>query len=212
MKFVSSFMNKIQVNNSKLKMILLTGASVVLREKAGRTPLELALEIRDGASQGQETLTVPRGDMDLTVELLVDAESKDTQAAREKIQKLPGNWSTSRPYQKLLAAAATGNLTELPPFLQTDPSTSSALTKKTLRAIALGNALSGMGWMSLRLGNGFFIVLDLSLQMILEKKISCSSWVGILLSRVNLLFSIRLVILLLPRICHLHVQDCQSCS
>lgn len=72
-----------------VKLLLDHGANVFARERAGRTPRELAGEIRDDGNQAQEVVKVPRGDIDQTIQLLTEAESKCVDnAAQERSRKL----------------------------------------------------------------------------------------------------------------------------
>lgn len=113
---------------------------MLCRERTGRTPRELALEIRDGVSQGQDMLKIPRGDIEATIQRLADAEikEKESNATREKAQKLFEKRSKT---EKLGDAAAVGDLEESP--LSKDNRSTSALPKKVLCPKTLGSALSG---------------------------------------------------------------------
>ena len=92
------------------------------RERGGRTPREIAVEVREDSNHVQEAFKVPRGDIDLTIRLLADAESKGVDiAAQEKDQK-----------------SAAGDPAT------TVPSNNFGKQKKTLCSVALGNALTGM--------------------------------------------------------------------
>lgn len=113
---------------------------MLCRERTGRTPRELALEICDGMSQGQDMLKIPRGDIEATLQRLADAEvkEKESNAAREKAQKLSEKRSKA---EKLGDAAAVDELEES--SLSKDSRSSSALPKKVLCPKTLGSALSG---------------------------------------------------------------------
>lgn len=112
---------------------------MLCRERTGRTPRELALEIRDGVSQGQDMLKIPRGDIEATIQRLADAEVKEKEnATREKAQKLSEKRFKA---EKLGDAAAGGDLEES--SLSKDNRSTSALPKKALCPKTLGSALSG---------------------------------------------------------------------
>jgi hypothetical protein len=98
------------------------GANVFARVRAGRTPREIAVEVRDDGNRVQEALKVSRGDIDLTIRLLVDAESKSVDlAAQEKGHKSAAEEPRS-----------------------TVQSSNFSKQKKTLSSVTLGNALTGI--------------------------------------------------------------------
>lgn len=112
--------------------VVLPGANALSHEREGRTPRELAVKIRDDCNQPPEAVKANRGDIDLTIQLLTDAESKysDT-SVHEK-----GHKSSKTSYS---SAPALGDIGE------SRSSVPNKLGKsKSLGSVALGNALTGL--------------------------------------------------------------------
>ncbi|KAG0555635.1 hypothetical protein KC19_12G183800 [Ceratodon purpureus] len=108
-----------------VKLLLEHGANVFARERSGWTPREIAMEVCDDKSNQvqdiESSLKVPRGDIELTIRLLADAESKSVDiAAQEKGQK-----SAAEKSRSIVQSSSFGR------------------QKKALGSVALGNALTG---------------------------------------------------------------------
>ncbi len=120
------------------RVLSLVGASTLVRDRMGRTPRQLAIEIRDEKAQGWETSGALHGELDTVIEILLDAEGKATTVCGRDLQKVPGKWSPGT-LQKKKAAAIDNHL----PYLPADSSSNSVAAKKMMRITELGNALSG---------------------------------------------------------------------
>eukprot|EP00897_Mesotaenium_endlicherianum_P001836 jgi/Mesen1/1680/ME000137S00595 len=131
-----------------IELLLKHGANAFIKDKAGRSPRGLAVEIKDGSMRNHDGPSVPRGDMDATIAQLANAEWKEHVAVKERHMSSLGGEQCSPaapvsrpPFEEVITAAAVGNIPGVEAALGKIPKTGDVAWRVSKDA-ALGNALS----------------------------------------------------------------------